>query len=164
MFIRNLDLFTIFSFIVAFVMTFAATPIAKRIAFKVGAVDIPKDKRRMHTEPKARLGGIAIFYGFIVSVLCFGDIFSGGAYAKQHFGILLGSLIVVVLGIFDDIKPRKAWLKFIIQIVAATIPVMLGVRIQILSNGSFEKPGCTTSFAHCRECVIALGPLSTNSS
>ncbi|MBR2500452.1 MAG: hypothetical protein IKB60_05180 [Clostridia bacterium] len=57
-------LFTIFAFIVAFIMTFTATPIAQKIAFKVGAVDVPKDKRRMHTTPKARLGGIAIYFGF----------------------------------------------------------------------------------------------------
>lgn len=133
MYIQHLDLFTIFSFMVAFVMTFAATPIAKKIAFKVGAVDVPKDKRRMHTEPKARLGGIAIFYGFLVSVLCFGNLTSG-IYERQQLGIIIGSFIVVVLGVFDDIKPRKAWVKFLIQIAAAIIPVMMGVRITVLSN------------------------------
>lgn len=133
MLIQELDLFTIFSFFVAFILTFAATPIAKKIAFKVGAVDVPRDKRRMHKEPKARLGGIAIFYGFVVSVLCFGNLYHG-VYEKQQLGILAGALIVVILGVFDDIKPRKAWVKFIIQIMAATIPVLLGVRITVLSN------------------------------
>ena len=133
MHIQNMDLFTIFAFVVAFIMTFAATPIAKKIAFKVGAVDVPKDKRRMHTEPKARLGGIAIFYGFLVSVLCFGN-FTSGVYERQQIGIIIGSIIVVVLGAFDDIKPRKAWVKFLIQIVAACIPVLMGVRISVISN------------------------------
>lgn len=127
-------LFTIFAFIVAFIMTFTATPVAQKIAFKVGAVDVPKDKRRMHTTPKARLGGIAIYFGFLVSVLCFGKIFTPTVSSRQLIGILTGATIVMVLGVFDDIKPRKAWVKFLIQTLAAIIPVMCGVRIGFLSN------------------------------
>ncbi len=134
MFKTDSSLFTIFAFIVAFIMTFTATPIAQKVAFKVGAVDVPKDKRRMHKTPKARLGGIAIYFGFLVGVLCFGNIFTPTASSKQLIGILIGATMVMVLGVFDDIKPRKAWFKFLIQIVAASIPVLFGVRIGFLSN------------------------------
>lgn len=140
---NNTGLFTIFSFIVAFIMTFAATPFAQKIAFKIGAIDVPKDKRRMHKIPKARLGGIAIFYGFLVSVLCFGNVFSLTNESKMLLGILAGSLIVVTLGVFDDVKPRPAIFKLFIQIIAAAIPVLLGVRIMVISNpvasGSFIR-------------------------
>lgn len=69
----NSGIFIIFSFVVALIIAYAATPMMQKLSFKIGAVDVPKDNRRMHKEPKALLGGLAIFYGFLVSVLCFGD-------------------------------------------------------------------------------------------
>ena len=56
----------------ALVMSFAATPVVKNLATRVGAVDVPKDNRRMHDHPIPRLGGLAIFLGFILAVLLFG--------------------------------------------------------------------------------------------
>lgn len=124
-----------FAFIVALIISFAATPLVKKLAFKIGAVDVPKDKRRMHKKPMALLGGLAIFYGFIVSVLCFSDYrLPSGGINWSLFGILAGGVIITVLGIFDDIKPRKAIFKFLIQIVAAAIPVLLNVRVFAISN------------------------------
>ena len=57
--------FLIFSFIIAFVFSFAVTPMVKRMAYKIKAIDIPKDGRRMHKRPIPRLGGLAIIFGFI---------------------------------------------------------------------------------------------------
>lgn len=132
---QNNGLYIVFAFVVALIMAYVATPLAKRLAFKLGAVDVPKDGRRMHKEPKARLGGLAIFYGFLVSVLCFGNFtLATGGMNWNLIGILIGSLIVVVLGIFDDIKPRPAMFKFLIQIAAAIIPVLLGVRVFAVRN------------------------------
>lgn len=53
-------LYMIFAFIISFVFTFATTPLVRRLAFKIGAVDVPKDKRRMHKKPTPLLGGLAI--------------------------------------------------------------------------------------------------------
>lgn len=132
---QNSGILIVFAFVVALIISFAATPLVQKLSFKVGAVDVPKDNRRMHKEPKALLGGLAIFYGFLVSVLCFGDFVQANNTLNLNLlGILMGSLIVVVLGIFDDIKPRPAILKFLIQIVAAIIPVCLGVRVIAISN------------------------------
>jgi UDP-GlcNAc:undecaprenyl-phosphate GlcNAc-1-phosphate transferase len=113
---------------VAFLIAFAATPLAKIIAYKIGAIDVPKDERRVHKKPIPRLGGLAIFYGFIVSVLSFVDI------TEEIRGILLGSLVIVVLGIVDDVKPLKAKLKLVIQIFAAFIVVLHDVKIDVLTN------------------------------
>lgn len=126
----------VFAFIVALVLAFAATPLVKKLAFKIGAVDVPKDNRRMHKTPKALLGGLAIFYGFIVSVACFADfrIAATDGLNWPLIGVLAGSLIVVALGFLDDMKPQRAILKFVIQIGAALIPVLLGVRIAAISN------------------------------
>lgn len=129
----------IISFALAFIVAFSATPVAKRIAFKVGAVDVPKDGRRMHKKPIARLGGLAIFAGFLVTILFYiighyGGISGFFTPDKQLMGLLGGILIIVALGIIDDIRPLNAKLKFAIQILAALVVVLTGTRIDKLTN------------------------------
>ncbi len=128
-------IFIIMAFVVALIISYLITPLAEKIAYKVGAVDVPKDARRMHKEPKARLGGLAIFCGFLISVLAFSEfVLPTGSVNRGLIGILVGTVIIVVLGIFDDIKPRPAKLKFLVQLVAAAIPVFLGVRVFVITN------------------------------
>lgn len=117
-----------FTLLVAFLVSFASTPIVKIMAHKIGAVDIPKDERRMHKNPVARLGGLAIFYGFIVSILCFSDI------DYNIRGILIGSVIIVSLGVLDDILQLKALPKLLVQIGAATVAVFHGIEITYVTN------------------------------
>ena len=117
--------FTIF---IAFLVSFASTPVVKSLAYKIGAIDVPNDERRMHKKPIARLGGLAIFYGFIVAILCFADI--------NHTirGILIGSVIIVSLGVLDDVFQLKSLTKLLVQIVAASVVVMHGLRVHYISN------------------------------
>ena len=112
----------------ALLISFLATPIVKAFAKKVGAIDVPDEARRVHTHPIPRLGGLAIFLGFLLSVVLFADI------DKQVQGILLGSVVIVIIGAVDDVVPLPALLKFAVQIVAALIAVFHGVVINILSN------------------------------
>jgi len=114
----------------ALVVSFLMTPVVKTFAYKVGAVDVPKDARRMHKVPIPRLGGLAIFIGFMVSILLLVDI-RGNA---QMQSILMGAVIIVVLGVVDDIMALPAMLKFVVQIAAALIPALNGVVIQAFSN------------------------------
>ena len=123
------------AFIVAFIVTFATTPFVKKLAFKIGAVDIPKDNRRMHKKPTARLGGLAIFFGFVISVLFFSE--TDKEMLPTMIGILAGSLIIVILGIFDDIYALSAKLKLIFQILAALCPVISGLRIDFIRVPGF---------------------------
>lgn len=118
----------ILAFVVAFLAAFATTPLAVKIAHKVGAVDVPKDGRRMHKKPIPRLGGIAIVFGFILSVICFCRL------PWEYVGILLGGIIIMFMGAIDDCKPLPALLKFGIQILAALIPVIFGVKIEFFSS------------------------------
>ncbi len=127
-------LFVIFAFIVALIVSYATTPLTIKLAFKIGALDIPKDKRRMHKKPTPRIGGIAIVYGFIISIFCFADFVVDGGVNKSLIGILCGAAIIAVLGFLDDLKPKRAILKFGIQIIAAAIPVFCGVRVIAISN------------------------------
>lgn len=113
---------------VAFIVSFAATPIVKMFAEKVGAIDVPDEERRVHDHPIPRMGGLAIFLGFILSVLLFVDI------SPQIQGILLGSIIIIVTGAVDDIVSLNAWVKLFLQIAAACVPVFFGVRIEVVMN------------------------------
>lgn len=113
---------------VAFLISFASTPVVSSFAKKVGAVDIPDHKRHIHSHPTPRMGGLAIFLGFLLSVLLFADI------TPQIRGILLGSILIVVVGAVDDVMNLNAWLKFCVQIVAAVIAVLSGVVINVVSN------------------------------
>ncbi len=114
--------------IAASVISFLATPMVKSLAYKVGAVDVPKDNRRMHKVPIPRLGGLAIFLVFLLTVLVFADI------DRQLQGILLGAVVIVVLGVLDDIMTLRALPKFIVQIAAAAIAVAHGCVIDTISN------------------------------
>ena len=79
-----------------------STPVVRSLAFRVGAVDVPKDSRRMHNHPIPRMGGLGIYLGFILSVLLFLPLTS------ELRGMLLGSVVIAVLGIFDDIYALPA--------------------------------------------------------
>lgn len=110
----------------AAVISCATTPLIKLLARKVGAMDIPKDERRMHHMPIPRMGGLAIFFGFMVSFLIFG----GKMIDTEVRGILFGAVIIVILGILDDILTLKALPKFAVQILAAVVVVCHGCRIE----------------------------------
>ena len=101
-----------------------ATPIVKWLARKVGAMDIPKDERRMHKKPIPRMGGLGIFLGFLISFLVFGKI------NTELRGIPIGATLIVALGIVDDIKALRALPKFFVQILAAVVVVCHGCRIE----------------------------------
>lgn len=136
----------ILSFVIAFVVTFCTTPLVKKIAFKIGAVDIPKDDRRIHNKPIARLGGLAIFMGFLVSTLylVISEFLDSGELILDYrfIGLMIGILIIVIIGIIDDIKQLKAWIKLVFQILAALVVIMSGVKIEEITN-PFSSIGVT---------------------
>ena len=96
-----------------------AIPMIKKVAEHVGALDIP-DARKVHKAPIPRMGGLGIYFGFLLGYMLF---------AKPDEimnSILIGSFIIVLVGIMDDIKPLKASYKFIGQLMAAAIVVFYG--------------------------------------
>ena len=114
--------------VVAAVVSFLMTPPVKRFAEKVGAIDVPKDERRVHNHPIPRMGGLAIFIGFVLSLLIFVDV------STPVLGILLGALIIVVMGAIDDIVNLNAWIKLAGQIVAAVVAIRCGIVFDAISN------------------------------
>ena len=121
--------------LVAFAISFIMTPFARKLAYKLGAVDVPKDDRRVHTKPIPRMGGLAIYIAFSIAMFLFSDI-----ETRKLMGIFLGSSLLVVMGMVDDIKPLRASLKLLVQIGAALILINHGFRIDFLTN-FFEKSG-----------------------
>ena len=109
-------------------MTFIATPIVKFLAERFNVVDIPKDDRRMHKKPMPLMGGLAMFYGFIISIAVFVPM------TRQLAGLFIGATIIVVVGIIDDKKNLHPVPKLIFQIVAAIIAVYFGHSIKFFSN------------------------------
>lgn len=119
----------VLSFVTAFAFSMAATPLVIRIAPMIGAVDIPKDERRMHKKPVPRNGGMAIFFGCLVSILCFANL------DRRIISIFVGATILAVVGIIDDSRGLGYKIKFIMQILAATVVVVGGdIKISIFTN------------------------------
>lgn len=117
-------------FAVSFAISLISTPFSIWFAKKVGAIDKPK-ARGMHKEPIPRMGGIAIVLGFMVTILVFMS-FVDDFETKECIGILIGAMIIVVLGMVDDICELKARVKLVVQIVAAVVAVAFGVKIDIV--------------------------------
>lgn len=124
-----IDFNAVFSFAIAFLVSFAALPLVRVFAFRINAVDIPKDKRRMHKKPIPLLGGIAIFAGFAVSVASFANIID-----NELLGVLIGSFIMVVTGVIDDKYDMPAIVKLAAQAVAAAVAIAFGVQLRIFTH------------------------------
>ena len=112
------------SLLVAYVMT----PPVKRFAEKVGAIDVPRDNRRVHDHPIPRMGGLAIFIGFMLSLIFFVPM------STKVTGLLVGSVIIAVMGGVDDIVSLNPWVKLAGQIVAALVAIRCGLVFDVISN------------------------------
>lgn len=105
--------------IIAFVTTILLTPVVKKLAYKLGATDKP-NKRKVHQKIMPRLGGLAIYISFIVGVLILQP------SDEVHIPILIGSLIIILTGVFDDIKEISPKVKLFGQIMATLVVVVFG--------------------------------------
>lgn len=113
----------------AALMAFTATPVSMVFAHKIGAIDVPKDNRRMHKHPIPRIGGIAIYFAFALTVLLFCGI------SRTTLTLLIGGLVIAVMGVVDDVKDLPALLKLFVQLAVAAVTVGAGFRIQFLNFG-----------------------------
>lgn len=105
--------------LIPFIFVVLIIPLIKKIAFHVGALDIP-NKRKVHKTPMPRLGGLGIYVGFLLGYMIFGE------QTTMMNSILIGSFLLLITGIIDDIKPLKAKYKLIGQILAVLIVVFYG--------------------------------------
>jgi len=134
-------IYGIIAVICSALLAFTLTPPTRVLAFKIGAIDIPKDDRRMHKKPMPRIGGFAIFAGFTLTTIIF------CAHTPELVAIWFGGLILVALGILDDVYRFPSLVKFVFQIAVAVIAISQGVVIsninlfgEIVIFGMWEIP------------------------
>jgi len=124
----------VFAFLLAAAIAWLLVPYAERLAFRVGAIDLPKP-RGLHTKPMPRLSGLAI----LVAVEAAGWLWLPNDGESRS--ILLGAMAIAAVGVVDDIRGLSAFPKLVGQIAAAAIPVAAGVRVDNLTLpfiGGFE--------------------------
>ena len=116
------------SFLLAFVIALATTPLAIKLAPRIGAMDIPKDDRRMHKKPMPRFGGLAMFLGTTISLLVFlGE--------NDHIkAVVIGGALIYCLGVVDDLKNLDAKVKFAGQLIIAVLMYYMGLKIEFIDN------------------------------
>jgi UDP-GlcNAc:undecaprenyl-phosphate GlcNAc-1-phosphate transferase len=107
----------VWAFLSAAGIVLVLTPLLVRIAPRIGGVDAGGDRPRIHVRPVPRIGGVAIVVGILVPAAIFIDL--SGPYR----GILLGTLLVAVLGLVDDLRGIGPGVKFLAVCAIALIPV-----------------------------------------
>ena len=125
---NNTILYSLKVIFFTFILSALATPVVKKIAVHVDAMDIPNE-RKVHSKPMPRLGGIAIFFAFLVGYMLFGE------NTIQMNSILIGSFIILLTGIIDDINPLTPKDKLLGQLLSAAVIVFYGEIL--LSNITF---------------------------
>ncbi len=118
-------------FATALALAVGITPFFRRIAAKMGIVDVP-EARKIHRAPVPLLGGIAIYLAFIVALLLFGE--RRYFFVSELISILLGATFVSFLGIWDDRWGVRPLLKLMGQALAATLLFAAGVKVAFLPN------------------------------
>ena len=113
------------------IISFLSTPLAIRLAEKIGIIDDPKKNKHpkvIHTYPVPRGGGIPIFIALLIGVFVFLPI------DKHIIGILIGATILVVMGVLDDKYNLNPYLRLFIGLLAAAAPIISGIGIAFITN------------------------------
>ena len=142
------------AFMIAFMTAFMATPHTINLANKVGAVDEPKDERRINKVTMPRLGGLAVIAGFFVSIVYLLIVMVmenkinlyEESYNLKLMGFGIGALIIGVTCFIDDVKGVPALGKLIAQVAAAVLVVKAGIRIDTLDIPFFNIANASPMF------------------
>ncbi len=113
------------TFLIALALGLYLTPLIRSGAIKYGVVDRPDGKLKQHREPVPYLGGIAIYLSFLVALAFTYE------FTKEVLGLMLGASIVVMLGLFDDLKVLSPTQKLAGQLVAASVLIKSGIMVQL---------------------------------
>ena len=122
-------------FVLAFILSFIFTPLVRIICLKLGFLDLP-EKRKIHTQPTPRLGGLAVIAAFFITFLLVFiiDLNFRKVFYYKVIGLGIATLLLVLAGLWDDIWKMKALIKLFIQVAAALILFYSGLRIAVFTN------------------------------
>lgn len=102
----------LFSGLISFLITFFITPMLCRIALRLGVVDVPDGKIKRHERVTPYLGGLAVYIGFTSGLALVFPI------ENQFFFILVGTTLLLLLGLIDDLVAMQPYQKFFGQLIA----------------------------------------------
>ena len=154
----------IIAFLLAFITAFMITPKTIKMAKKLGAVDSPKDERRINKVTMPRLGGVAVVCGFLVSIAYLLvsltlenqiDLIEGNYHLKLC-GFFIGMVVIVVTCFVDDVKGLSAVTKLIAQLFAACAVVASGIRIDLANIEFFKHFSNFTNFLNTMSTIITI--------
>lgn len=126
----------------AAVCTYAMTPVAMRLARRLGAVDIPGG-RRLHTQPTPRMGGVAIMAGLVFGALAFAATFAAAfgveglietLWRDEIVGFLVPCLLVFLVGVTDDMRGLSPGTRVFVEALAAAFLIQRGYVIDVVAN------------------------------
>ena len=130
------------AFLLAFISSFVTVPYTIKLAKKVGAIDMPSD-RRVNKKPIPRIGGIAVIIGFLIAAIYLVismtienkiQLTDKDNYLLKLVGFLIGIAIIVVFAYLDDVKNLRPWQKLLAQIAAAVVVFCFGIRIDVINE------------------------------
>ncbi|MCZ6688430.1 MAG: MraY family glycosyltransferase [Planctomycetota bacterium] len=125
-------------FLLSLLLAALLTPVARALAIRLGAMDRP-GRRKVHRGAVPRLGGIAIYAAFflpLLSLLLISNTVTAEVATRfpEILGILVGSTIILAVGVADDLRGWSPWIKLPIEIVAAVVVYKMGVQITHVTN------------------------------
>lgn len=128
------------TFFVSGAVAIVLTPIIRRVALELGIVDKPGG-RKVHRKNMPTLGGLAIAAGFYIGTIVVFHAIPGAMdrFSLKFTGLCIGSAIIIILGIIDDIRPLKAKLKLVVQIIAASVLISTGFIVEEVTIPFFGK-------------------------
>jgi UDP-GlcNAc:undecaprenyl-phosphate/decaprenyl-phosphate GlcNAc-1-phosphate transferase len=131
------------AFLIALAASALLTPRVRNVAIAHGLLAPPASRRHLHTKPLPRLGGVAIFFAFLIALAALIPISSlrHGSFSPRHLlGILIPACIVFLLGVYDDVRPVKPKSKIAVQSIAAVLLYFAGFGLHY-SNSFFTAFG-----------------------
>lgn len=125
----------VYVFYAAFLVSLLFTPVMRTIALHYGIIDRPDLVRKLHKEPIAYLGGVGIFLGWLAGLVVSQMVYIHAVTPDRpdvrdvsvNFSIVLGGFIIVLLGLFDDIRSIKPSMKIAGQVLAALVMLAMGI-------------------------------------
>jgi len=123
-------------FFIPIAISLLITPLVRLLAKKLNILDLPSE-RKTHKKPVPLLGGFPIFIAFNLTIflgILFNFEYLDKFYTSKWISIFIAQLIILGIGIYDDIKKTKPWFKFLFQILAGSLLIVSGFGIHIITN------------------------------